>query len=90
MAFNFLITGDCHGQFGRFKNLEQDPNTAIIILGDAGLNYNLNENDTNTKRGLCKKYPFTFYGLELFSVLGCYDCYYEIWHMSPKHMRGHT
>ena len=61
MAIKWVITGDTHGQFGRFKNLEQDPNTAIIILGDVGLNYNLNENDYAAKKGLCKKYPFTFY-----------------------------
>ena len=61
MIEKWIITGDCHGQFGRFKNLDATPNTAIIILGDAGFNYNLDENDYARKKSLCKKYPFTFY-----------------------------
>ena len=61
MVSHWLITGDCHGQFGRFKNLDKTPNTAIIILGDVGLNYNLNESDFGLKKGLTKKYPFMFY-----------------------------
>ena len=63
MIEKWIITGDCHGQFMRFKNLEKTPNTAVIILGDVGLNYNLNESDLGSKKGLTKKYPFTFYCL---------------------------
>ena len=61
MIQRWIITGDCHGQFGRFKSLDKTPNTAVIILGDVGLNYNLNKNDYGAKRGLCKNYPYTFY-----------------------------
>lgn len=61
MIEKWIITGDCHGQFMRFKHLEKTPNTAVIILGDVGLNYNLNENDYAAKKSLCQKYPFTFY-----------------------------
>lgn len=58
---NFIVTGDCHGQFSRFKNLGNMPNVGVIILGDVGLNYNLDKNDYHRKKGLCDKYPFTFY-----------------------------
>ena len=57
---NWIITGDCHGQFSRFKSLGNMPNTAIIILGDVGLNYHLDERDLGAKRYLAK-FPFTFY-----------------------------
>ena len=52
---------DCHGQFSRFKHLDKTPNTGVIILGDVGLNYNLDENDHARKKSLCKHYPHTFY-----------------------------
>lgn len=59
---NFLITGDCHRKFSRFKALQGMPeSTGIIILGDVGLNYTLDENDHATKNALCRDYPFTFY-----------------------------
>ena len=57
---NWIITGDCHGQFSRFKSLGNMPNTAIIILGDAGINYHLDECDLSAKRYLAK-FPFIFY-----------------------------
>lgn len=60
MVSHWLVTGDCHGQFGRFKNLDKTPNTAIIILGDVGANYHMDDKDLGTKRGL-SKYPYTFY-----------------------------
>lgn len=59
---NFLITGDCHRKFSRFKALQGMPeSTGIIILGDVGLNYTLDGNDHATKNALCRDYPFTFY-----------------------------
>lgn len=61
MIERFLITGDTHRMFSRFKHLDKTPNTGIIILGDAGLNYTLDENDHDTKRALCKQYPYDFY-----------------------------
>ena len=57
---NYIITGDCHGQFSRFKSLGNMPNTAVIILGDVGLNYHLDERDLSAKRYLAK-FPFAFY-----------------------------
>ena len=59
------MTGDCHGNFTRFKNydktLQKDPETAVIILGDAGLNWNLNEQDSHMKNFLKKRYQFRIY-----------------------------
>lgn len=61
MIEKWIITGDTHRVFGRFKNLDKIPNTAVIILGDVGLNYTLDENDYDTKRALCRQYPYDFY-----------------------------
>ena len=61
MIERWLITGDTHRIFSRFKHLDKTPNTAIIILGDVGLNYTLDENDYDTKRALCRNYPYIFY-----------------------------
>lgn len=57
---NWIITGDCHGQFSRFKSLGNMPNTAVIILGDAGINHYLDERDLSAKRYLAN-FPFIFY-----------------------------
>ena len=48
---NFYITGDKHGQFQSILESEvtKDPNNAIIILGDAGINYYLNKRDDKLK-----------------------------------------
>lgn len=61
MIQRFIITGDTHRVFTRFDHLDKTPNTGIIILGDAGLNYTLDINDRNTKEALCRKYPYDFY-----------------------------
>lgn len=61
MIEHWLITGDCHRMFSRFKHLDKTSNTGIIILGDAGLNYTLDQKDYDTKRALCKQYPYDFY-----------------------------
>jgi 3-oxoacid CoA-transferase subunit A len=63
MIERWIVTGDCHGQFSRFDHLDKTPNTGVIILGDVGLNYNLDENDHARKKSLCKHYPHTFYCL---------------------------
>lgn len=54
---NFYITGDTHGQTAtRIKNLiygwseEKISNGALIVLGDAGINYNLNSSDKGAKK----------------------------------------
>lgn len=65
MIRNFLVTGDCHGDFTRFKNynkeIQKDPNTAVIILGDVGLNWTLDEHDVQLKNFLSKRYNFRIY-----------------------------
>ena len=61
MFSKWLITGDTHGIFSRFHSLKKDPETAIIILGDVGFNYTLDEHDTQTKKAFCKRFPFTVY-----------------------------
>lgn len=65
MINRYFITGDCHGDFSRFRYLsreiQQDPETAIIILGDAGLNWSVDEQDSHTKNKLTKLYKFRIY-----------------------------
>ena len=59
---NWIVTGDTHRVFNRFDNLKGMPeSTAVIILGDIGLNYTLDENDYYAKKALCKSYPYKFY-----------------------------
>ena len=60
MIQRWILTGDTHGQFSRFENLDRTPNTAVIILGDAGLNYHGDERDKAAKKYL-SKFPHTFY-----------------------------
>ena len=52
MIKQWLIRGDCHGQFTwldprKYTNPEE---TAIIILGDAGFNFYLSKTDTRLKK----------------------------------------
>ena len=65
MINKWLITGDTHGNFTRLSmlsnDIQKDKNTAIIILGDAGINITLNENDNHLKNYLSKKYNFRIY-----------------------------
>lgn len=53
----FYITGDTHGQTAtRIKNLifdwdeEKISNSALVVLGDAGINYNLDNSDKGAKK----------------------------------------
>ena len=57
----WLISGDCHRDFTRFKYLEYENPSAvnIIILGDAGVNYNP-AYDYQVKEFL-QKFKFNFY-----------------------------
>lgn len=52
------ITGDTHGNFSRIERFcEENQTTAndlLIILGDAGINYYLDDRDTKLKRRLSK------------------------------------
>lgn len=58
----FYITGDCHGDFSRLtvfnamtKLTEDD---VMIILGDAGLNIQIDKRDTDNKK-FVSSFPFT-------------------------------
>lgn len=65
MITRWLLTGDCHGEFTRFKNydkeIQKDEHTAVIILGDAGINWTLDERDRQMKNFLSKRYRFRIY-----------------------------
>lgn len=54
MIKTWIITGDCHGDMSRFANYvyPRDGTTGIIILGDAGVNYYMNNRDTSVKKKL--------------------------------------
>lgn len=60
---NWLITGDTHGTYGRFVSLPEQyapDRTGIFILGDAGVNYFLGEEDTRLYNAL-NNLGYTFY-----------------------------
>lgn len=46
------ITGDTHRDFDRINNIEKNNDNMVIILGDAGINYYLNEEDDKLKKDL--------------------------------------
>lgn len=57
MLKNFIITGDTHGRVAaRLENIKRNnpdllpEETAVIILGDAGINYWLNKTDKKNKK----------------------------------------
>ncbi len=53
---HYLVRGDCHGNFqwlhNETLNQYKPEETAIIILGDAGINFWLNKTDRNLKRNI--------------------------------------
>lgn len=63
--YNWFITGDTHGDFSRFKTYNKIFNNTkennIIILGDAGFNYLLDERDSHVKNKISKLYKFRIY-----------------------------
>ena len=67
MVSNWFITGDCHRDFSRFNltkdgtNFKTDDTAAVIILGDAGINYKLDHHDDELKNSIIKKYKCYFY-----------------------------
>jgi 3-oxoacid CoA-transferase subunit A len=65
MINRVLITGDTHREFNRFKNydkeIQKDSNTAVIILGDAGINVTNDEHDNQIKNFLTKRFNFRIY-----------------------------
>lgn len=71
---NFYITGDTHGQTAtRIKNLiygwseEKISNSALIVLGDAGINYNLNDSDKGAKKRINN------FGMTVYCVRGNHE-----------------
>ena len=46
------ITGDVHRDFYRLYSIEKNKNNMLIILGDSGINYYLNEEDNKLKKYL--------------------------------------
>lgn len=58
------ITGDTHGDFSRIKEFCEDNETTkddiMIILGDTGINYYLDESDTALKEEV-SQLPITFF-----------------------------
>lgn len=61
------ITGDTHRDFSRIYKLEKDSDNMLIVLGDVGINYYLNEEDKNCKEHLKKL------NLKLFCVRGNHE-----------------
>lgn len=61
------ITGDTHRDFSRFYKLEKDTDNVLIVLGDVGINYYLNEEDKIYKEYLKKL------KLKLFCVRGNHE-----------------
>ena len=61
------ITGDTHREFYRLHNIEQNKDNTLIILGDAGINYYLNEEDKKLKEYL------NDYNIKLFYIQGNYE-----------------
>lgn len=72
-----FVKGDCHRQFNFLedfcKTFETTTDDILILLGDVGINYELNKNDISIKRKL-SQYPIT-----LFCVFGNHEC-------RPKHI----
>lgn len=57
------ITGDTHGDFNRFNHLNLNDEDIMIILGDVGINYYLDDYDRNLKERL-SKYNFKFFFIQ--------------------------
>lgn len=66
------ITGDTHGDFKRIKSfsnrMQLTEDDTIIILGDAGINYFLDQRDIHTKIKLSSLKP------KLFCIHGNHEC----------------
>ena len=61
------ITGDTHRDFIRLHNLKETEKDMLIVLGDAGINYYLNEEDTKYKEYL------NSFKIKLFCVRGNHE-----------------
>ena len=61
------ITGDTHRDFSRLDKMEFNKDDLLIILGDAGINYCLNEEDNGFKEYLKK------YNVKMFCIRGNHE-----------------
>ena len=61
------ITGDTHREFYKLHDIEKNKNNMLIILGDAGINYYLDERDKILKEQL------NSYNIKLFCVQGNHE-----------------
>ncbi len=61
------ITGDTHGDFFRLNHLNATKDDMIIILGDVGINYYLNERDEKLKKFIKS------YNIKLFCIQGNHE-----------------
>lgn len=61
------ITGDTHRDFSRLYNLNENEDDMLIVLGDAGINYFLNDEDIRYKEYLKK------FKLKLFCIRGNHE-----------------
>ena len=61
------ITGDIHRDFSRIDNMNFNKDDLLIILGDAGINYYLNEEDNKFKEYLKK------YDVKMFCIRGNHE-----------------
>ena len=61
------ITGDTHRDFSRLNNLEVSKDDMLIVLGDACINFFLNDEDVNLKRYLNN------FKLKLFCIRGNHE-----------------
>lgn len=62
----WYLTGDVHRNYqNRFKyySWQHDSNSALIVLGDLGFNYLLDERDRVWKQRFCNKYDFQLYAV---------------------------
>jgi 3-oxoacid CoA-transferase subunit A len=54
----FYVSGDTHGNFTRFRNLDDSETIGVIVLGDCAVNWTLDpEQDKGLKRQLTYKFP---------------------------------
>ena len=59
-----FITGDTHGNFDHlfeYKDIMENPEAGVIVLGDAGLNFYLNKTDSKLKQKLMDITQCTWY-----------------------------
>ena len=61
------ITGDTHRDFSRLDGLNFNDDDILIVLGDAGINYYLNDEDIRFKKYLKR------YNVKLFCIRGNHE-----------------